>query len=238
MAHKIIKLTEDNIKSAVSHAKAILTENHSNDHLGPVIALPTDTIYGLAGSAQDDKAIQRLYDIKGRSSSKPLAICLSEVAHIPHWAQTQNIPSNLLESLFPGPITTVLPRSKNLNLNLNPGVSSVGIRIPSYPFISQLIHELGGEPLALTSANKSSEPSCLSTEEFSSLWAELDAIYDGSQLLNNDQLKDCLEMDKQKIGSTVVDLTYPGHYLILREGCALSRYTRILEDFGLTAKDP
>src|SRR5688572_898401 len=122
MAHKVIKIAEDNLQSCVDQAIGILKNGHS----GRVIAVPTDTIYGLAGPAQDDETIKRIYEIKGRKSEKPLAICLSEVKDISRWALTSNLPKGLLERLFPGPVTVVLPRSDQLNPHLNPGVTSVG----------------------------------------------------------------------------------------------------------------
>ncbi|WAR08613.1 YRDC-like protein [Mya arenaria] len=98
---------------------------------GNIIAVPTDTIYGVAGLVQNSEAIRKIYNIKNRDQAKPIAI------------------SGLLDDLLPGPVTIVLQRSSQLNPDLNPGTPLVGIRIPNHPFIIELARKCGG-PIALT----------------------------------------------------------------------------------------
>ncbi|VDP36892.1 unnamed protein product [Schistosoma margrebowiei] len=113
-----------------------------------VIALPTDTIYGLACSVFNSEAIERIRRIKGRSETKPMAICLDQVSHISHWCDTKNIPTGLLSDLLPGPVTVLLPRFSDrlqdpLSTHLlNPSDKRVGIRIPDSGFIRKLISAL------------------------------------------------------------------------------------------------
>nr|XP_033332960.1 yrdC domain-containing protein, mitochondrial [Megalopta genalis] len=121
---------------------------------GKVVALRTDTVYGLACSALNNDAIKRLYEIKGRDEGKPLCISVSSVKYIKNWGVVDHLNPDLLTSLLPGPFTFVLKRQPDLNPNLNP----VG-------------------PLALTSANVSNQPSCLEANEFKDLWPQLDGIF-------------------------------------------------------------
>ncbi|XP_067305946.1 yrdC domain-containing protein, mitochondrial isoform X2 [Pseudorasbora parva] len=86
---------------------------------GLVVALPTDTIYGLACAAQNSAAVQRVYDIKGRSGDKPLAICVGEIQDIYRYCKVC-VKEELLSDLLPGPVTLVLERSAALNADLNP----------------------------------------------------------------------------------------------------------------------
>uniref|UniRef100_A0ABD2WPS9 Threonylcarbamoyl-AMP synthase n=1 Tax=Trichogramma kaykai TaxID=54128 RepID=A0ABD2WPS9_9HYME len=67
---------------------------------GEIIALPTDTIYGIAGLAQNEQSISKLYEIKQRDSIKPLAICLSKPDEIVNWAHTQDLPKGLINAII------------------------------------------------------------------------------------------------------------------------------------------
>lgn len=126
---------------------------------GGLVAVPTDTVYGVACLAQDSRAVQSIYSLKGRNGTKPLAICLGDVEHIYRYCHV-NVPDELLQDLLPGPVTLVLKRSEELNKDLNPFTSLVGVRIPNHPFIRELARACPG-PLALTSANVSSQASTL-----------------------------------------------------------------------------
>lgn len=189
---------------------------------GGVIAVPTDTIYGIAGLAQDKAVVDRIYEIKRRDAGKPLAICLADVKDLHTWCNV-TVTSELLNELLPGPVTLVFERKPVLNPSLNPSVSRIGIRIPHNDFIRQLVASVGS-PLALTSANFSSEPSTLCIEEFQSLWPLLDAIVDGGRLHDT---------PLSRLGSTVVDLSIAGHYAIVRNGSAYDDTVRILKSNGL-----
>ncbi|XP_073758983.1 threonylcarbamoyl-AMP synthase isoform X3 [Callorhinus ursinus] len=129
---------------------------------GAVVAVPTDTLYGLACSASCSAALGAVYRLKGRSEAKPLAVCLGRVADVYRYCHVR-VPEGLLKDLLPGPVTLVLERSKELNKDLNPFTPLVGIRIPDHAFIQDLVQVFGG-PLALTSANLSSQASSLNVE--------------------------------------------------------------------------
>nr|XP_046915919.1 yrdC domain-containing protein, mitochondrial-like [Dermatophagoides farinae] len=186
-----------------------------------VIALPTDTIYGLATHVDSTKGINRLYEIKSRDYNKPLAICMADVDDIAEYGKI-TIPKSLLYQLLPGAITVIFERTLKLNPSLNPETNLVGIRIPNNEFVRQLCRQSG--PIALTSANVSSEPSCLKVEEFEHLWPLIDGIFDGGQLGHQ---------DPQGLGSTVVDFSTEGHYRILRDGCAFKSTEQLIDSYHL-----
>ncbi|XP_023556780.1 yrdC domain-containing protein, mitochondrial isoform X3 [Octodon degus] len=129
---------------------------------GAVVAVPTDTLYGLACSASCSEALGAVYRLKGRSETKPLAVCLGRVADVYRYCQVR-VPEELLKELLPGPVTLVMERSVELNKDLNPFTPLVGIRIPDHAFMRELAQMFGG-PLALTSANPSSQASSLKVE--------------------------------------------------------------------------
>ncbi|XP_062082069.1 uncharacterized protein LOC133788563 isoform X2 [Humulus lupulus] len=189
---------------------------------GKVIAVPTDTLYGFACDACSLEAVNRIYEIKGRKHTSPLAICVGDVLEIKRFANTEHLPNGLLESLLPGPVTVVLKRGESsiLEKSLNPGLDSIGVRVPDYDFIRVVAHGLGSA-LALTSANPSGQPSSVSIKDFENLWEHCAYVYDGGELPSG------------RAGSTVVDLTKIGKYKILRPGSAEAETVAILKRHSL-----
>ncbi|XP_051494183.1 threonylcarbamoyl-AMP synthase [Apus apus] len=193
---------------------------------GGLVAVPTDTVYGVACLAQDSGAVRSIYSLKGRNGRKPLAICLGDVDRLYRYCQV-NVPDELLRDLLPGPVTLVLKRSEELNKDLNPFTSLVGVRIPNHPFLRDLARACAG-PLALTSANFSSQDSTLTVTEFQDLWPHLSLIIDGGPTGD-------VQSPESRLGSTVVDLSVSGKFTIIRPGCALASTVGILrQKYGLT----
>lgn len=191
---------------------------------GFVIAVPTDTVYGLACDATNVEAIRRLYDIKSRNKEKPLAICLGNVVDLNEWAKIDHLSISLLHSLLPGPVTLIL---ESINNTLDKSLcleGKVGIRIPDYSFIRTLSQRLG-KPLALTSANLSNEPSAKQIYEFKNIWNRVPVIFDGGTLNVNSG------------ASTIVDLSKTGVFKIVRDGAALEDTISILKSYSLSEKE-
>ncbi|XP_010793211.1 threonylcarbamoyl-AMP synthase [Notothenia coriiceps] len=189
---------------------------------GHVVAVPTDTIYGLACLTQNSEAVKKIYDIKGRNGNKPLAICVGEIQDIYKFCKVK-VKEALLADLLPGPVTLVFERSEVLNTDLNPFTSLVGVRIPDHGFMRRLC-QMCAEPLALTSANISSHTSTVEVHEFQELWPKLAVVVDDGPI-----------GDHSRLGSTVVDLSVLGKYRIIRPGCALSSTVDVLEHkYGLS----
>lgn len=189
---------------------------------GKVIAVPTDTIYGFACDACSLEAVNRIYEIKGRMLTRPLSICVGNVTEIKDFAVTDHLPHGLLGSLLPGPVTVILRRGKSSDLekSLNPGLDSIGVRVPDCNFIRIIAHGLG-KPVALTSANLSGQPSSLCIKDFESLWKYCAYVYDGGVLPSG------------RAGSTIVDLTTAGKYRIIRPGSAKDETVKTLEKYSL-----
>ncbi|XP_017270728.3 yrdC domain-containing protein, mitochondrial isoform X1 [Kryptolebias marmoratus] len=189
---------------------------------GHIVAVPTDTIYGLACLAQNSEAVRKIYDVKGRNGHKPLAICVGEIQDIYKFCKVK-VKEELLGDLLPGPVTLVFERSEALNTDLNPFTSLVGVRIPNHAFMRRLC-QMCGEPLALTSANISSQTSTVEVCEFQELWPKLSVVVDGGPI-----------GDESRLGSTVIDLSVLGKYRVIRPGCALSSTLDVLESkYGLS----
>lgn len=194
---------------------------------GEIVALPTDTIYGLAVDASNSSALASLYKVKGRNSEKPFAICVKNVSEVKKWGETGDLPKGLLTDLLPGPVTVLLNRKLILNPDLNPGVTKVGIRVPGVtmqPFISY-VSAAFKQPLALTSANLSNEPSSIRVEEFKVLWPKLGAVFDdrNEKRFNH----------RTREGSTIVDLSEKGYFKVTRPGTAYNQTLETLKSYGL-----
>ncbi|KAG0568354.1 hypothetical protein KC19_6G013400 [Ceratodon purpureus] len=187
-----------------------------------VVAVPTDTLYGLACDASSGEAIRRVYEIKERKLSSPLAVCVADVDVVGAYGETAHLPAGLLDSLLPGAVTLLLPRreSGRLSASLNPGVESIGIRIPDSDFIRGLSRSFGGA-LALTSANTSSHASTVRVEEFEHLWPHCAFVFDAGTLPGG------------RAGSTIVDLTQEGLFKVVRPGSVLQKTKETLAKYGL-----
>ncbi|KAI3361221.1 hypothetical protein L3Q82_013416 [Scortum barcoo] len=159
---------------------------------GHVVAVPTDTIYGLACLAQSSDAIRKTYDIKGRNGQKPLAICVGEIQDIYKYCKVTVTKARCWVTCYPGP--SLWSRGR--------------IRIPDHDFMRRLC-QMCGEPLALTSANISSHTSTVAVHEFQELWPKLAVVVDGGPI-----------GDQSRLGSTVVNLSVVGKYRIIRPGCS------------------
>ncbi|XP_054781716.1 uncharacterized protein LOC129288927 isoform X1 [Prosopis cineraria] len=189
---------------------------------GKVIAVPTDTLYGFACDACSLDAVSRIYEIKGRKHTSPLAICVGDVSDIERFAVTDYLPQGLLDSLLPGPVTVVLKRGESsvLEQSLNPGLDSIGVRVPDCNFIRAIARH-SGTALALTSANLSGQSSSVCINDFEDLWGHCAYVYNGGLL------------PLGRAGSTIVDLTVPHKYKILRPGSAMEETRAILEKHSL-----
>lgn len=188
---------------------------------GKVIAVPTDTLYGFACDACSREAVNRIYEIKGRKHTSPLAICVGDVSDIKRFAATDHLPGTLLNALLPGPVTVVLRREESsiLEKSLNPRLDTIGVRVPDCNFI-RIISRRSGSALALTSANLSGQPSSVCIKDFKNLWEHCAYVFDGG------------ELPMGQAGSTVVDLTRHGIYKILRPGSAREKTAAILQKYG------
>lgn len=148
---------------------------------GGTVAFPTETVYGLGADARNTKAVEQIFNAKGRPSDNPL------IVHIAHRSQIEELaaPPNeavmrLLDAFWPGPLTVVLPLKPGvLSPLVTAGLDSVGLRMPDHPVALQLI-EAAGCPVAAPSANRSGRPSPTRAEHvWEDLAGRIDGIVDG-----------------------------------------------------------
>ncbi|CAF5196941.1 unnamed protein product, partial [Rotaria magnacalcarata] len=184
-----------------------------------VLAVPTDTIYGLATLVNSEKGVRKIYEIKGRSFTKPLAISIGTIDDLFTWSKPTLTKEQLSTGdLLPGPVTLMFERQSILPSYFNPDTNKVALRIPNYQFMIELAQRLQ-EPIALTSANISNEPSSVCIQEFEELWSQIDLVINGGLLASND-----------RYGSTIVDLSEKGYFNIQRQGIDCERIIKYLKE--------
>lgn len=191
---------------------------------GQLVAVPTETVYGLAADATDAEAVARIFAAKGRPSTNPLIVHASDLAMakscVSDWPLTAD---ELAQWFWPGPLTLVLPRSAMIPDLVTAGGDTVAVRIPAVRATRELIAKVG-RPLAAPSANRSNGISPTTAEHvLADLGGRIALILDGGPC-------------RVGLESTVVDLT-SGQVRILRPGPIVAReIERVL--VGLTAQEP
>ena len=178
--------------------------NHPNQDLSPAIdalqkgglvAIPTETVYGLAANALDPKAVDKIFKAKGRPNDNPLIIHIASMDQLP--ALVNAISPNakkLMDAFWPGPMTLVFPASDIVPPIVSAGLSTVAIRFPSHPIAQKLIL-LSGLVLAAPSANTSGKPSPTTAQRvLEDLDGKVDFIVDGGRV-------------EVGLESTVIDVT-------------------------------
>jgi len=140
--------TPERFEAAVTRAAELL-------RAGEVVALPTETVYGLAANACDRDAVRRIFEIKGRPAGNPVIVHVAslEMARdcVSAWPA---VADRLAAAFWPGPLTLVLPRAAHIPDAVAAGGSTVGVRWPNHPLIQAVIQACGF-PLAAPSANLS-----------------------------------------------------------------------------------
>lgn len=173
-----------------------------------VVAMPTETVYGLAGCSLDTKAIEKIYALKGRPSNNPL------IAHVLDGQSAQelvregawhDVAERLAQRFWPGPLTLVLDRSPRVPTQATGGLDSIAIRSPRHPVARDLLEKLAA-PLSAPSANRSGSVSPTSAQHVAEDFPESDLM-----ILDGGACEVGLE-------STVLDVRDPVHPRLLRPG--------------------
>lgn len=121
---------------------------------GEVVAIPTETVYGLAADARNESAIEKVYATKQRPANNPLIIHIADIGQVSEWAsEFSPLAQALAHAFWPGPLTLVLPAQTSVSMLVRAGEPTVALRIPSHPLARQLLTE-SGLGLAAPSANK------------------------------------------------------------------------------------
>ena len=170
METKIIKVSGANDATGLTVAADILKK-------GGVVAIPTETVYGLAASALDNTAIAKVFAAKGRPQDNPLIVHIDSLDMLTFVAK--DIPKSayaLAEKFWPGPLTMVLKKTDNICESVSRGLDTVAVRMPSDSIANKII-SLSGLPLAAPSANISGKPSpTTATHVIEDLSGKIDAI--------------------------------------------------------------
>lgn len=125
----------------------ILTKGQLNEAAqiirnGGLVAMPTETVYGLAADALNGKAVAKIFKAKGRPMDNPLIVHIAEIEDLERLAAEFPEKARLLASRFwPGPLTMVLPKSELIPVEVSTGLDTVGIRFPAHPLAQELIRE-------------------------------------------------------------------------------------------------
>jgi L-threonylcarbamoyladenylate synthase len=174
---------------------------------GSVVALPTDTFYGLAVDPVNLRAVDHIYDLKSRARHKPLSLLISDVSQA--YELARNIDADfdcLAERFWPGPLTIIVKAGSKLPLRVTANTGNVALRVPESPICRAVVKELG-LPITATSANLRGLPECTYAgcvrEQFGD---KIPLIVDGGPTARS-------------VATTIVDLSGGANsWMILREG--------------------
>ena len=205
---EILKPDADNSEERVlSRATEILAG-------GGIIAYPTETFYGLGADATNEKAIKKIFAVKGRDFKNPISLIIGKPDDI--YPLVRDIPESakkLMAAFWPGALTIVFQASNKISPLLTAGSGKIGLRISSHPIAETIVQKLK-KPLTATSANLSGAPECsLASEVIKQIGDKVDAILDWGETQGGK-------------ASTIIDVTCDPP-VILREG-TISR--KIIEE--------
>lgn len=178
------RLSKSDLNEAVALLKA-----------GYTVALPTETVYGLAANAHDTRAIQRVFAAKGRPKKHPLIVHIGSIAQIHQYAQQVSGQAiRLAEHFWPGPLTMILHKQDYVTDHITGGLQTIALRIPNHPIMLEVIHQLGNGIVA-PSANAYTKTSPTQAEHvLKTLDGKIAAIVDGGST-------------SVGIESTIIDMT-------------------------------
>jgi L-threonylcarbamoyladenylate synthase len=147
---------------------------------GGVVAFPTETVYGLGADATNDRAVRRIFEIKGRPSTNPLIVHVANEQIAQRYARQFPIAATKLAArFFPGPLTIVLPKASSIVDAVTAGLDTVGLRAPNHPVALELLRKFGGA-IAAPSANLSTRVSPTTAQHVrDELGDAVDLILDG-----------------------------------------------------------
>ena len=184
----------------IARAAAILSA-------GGLVAVPTETVYGLAARADSADAVAQIYSAKGRPSFNPLIVHVRDVAQAASIAHLDERAMDLARRYWPGPLTLVVPLREDAGIApaVTAGLSTIALRAPAHPLMRALLEE-SGLPLAAPSANRSEEVSPTSAAHvMASLGEACPALLDGGPC-------------ERGLESTIVALREDGSWSLLRPG--------------------
>ncbi len=206
---KVFDLKED--KANVDRACEILKS-------GGLVAIPTETVYGLAASAFDEKAVGNIFAAKGRPQDNPLIVHVSDIEMLNELVvDMPNVAIECAKKFWPGPFTMVLKRSEKIPASVSAGLDTVAVRMPSNEVAIEIIRN-SKLPLAAPSANLSGSPSPTTAEH---VIADLDGKIDAVVVSGASEVG---------VESTVITLTTNPPRLLRPGGITLEQLKEVLPD--------
>ena len=162
-------------EAGIARAAALLQQ-------GEIVALPTETVYGIAADARNGAAVAKIFEAKGRPQDNPLIVHIAGVEMLPGLVSEFPERARLLAAAFwPGPLTIIMPRGPEVAAECCAGLDTVGIRMPSHPVVQRLI-AASGIAFAAPSANLSGKPSPTNAQDvWNDMQGRLPLILDGSE---------------------------------------------------------
>lgn len=199
---------------------------------GGLVALPTETVYGLAADADQPAAVARIFAAKGRPSNHPLIVHVADPADVAHYAS--DVPAfaqALMQAFWPGPLTLILPRRPGVAADVAGGQASIGLRCPSHPVAQVLLmacQQAGIHGLAAPSANRFGR---VSPTTAAHVLDEFQGLLEPSELM-------VLDGGPCQVGieSTIIDCTR-GHPVLLRPGVLTVSALEAAAGMALAARD-
>ena len=173
MVTELIKISQPSLESEkIKQIAKILTD-------GGLVAIPTETVYGLGALATDENAAKKIYAAKGRPSDNPLIIHVADPRDAERYAYTNEYYYKLAAAFMPGPLTVILPKKDSVPSAVTGGLDTVAIRCPSHKTARAIIAECG-VAIAAPSANLSGSPSPTTAEHVKNdMTGRIEAIVDG-----------------------------------------------------------
>jgi L-threonylcarbamoyladenylate synthase len=174
---------------------------------GGVIAYPTDTLYGLGCDVTNHKAVEKIYNLKGRDYQKPLAIACCDFKMAREYVVFDNRSTAITHHFLPGPYMVIIKREASISDIITAGSDFVGLRIPDHQLCLQIIKKFG-KPIITTSANISGQRDPVRA---SKVKLDVDLVVEG----------EC----RHKKASTIIDIA---KMVILREGAGVDKAKRLI----------
>ncbi|MFF4646155.1 L-threonylcarbamoyladenylate synthase [Streptomyces sp. NPDC001389] len=164
-----VTATSDDIEKAADVLRA-----------GGLVALPTETVYGLAANAEDPVAVSRIFQAKGRPPSHPLIVHIAAAEHLDDWVEAVPPAARLLaEHFWPGPLTLVLRRGPRVPLEATGGLETVAVRVPDHPVARELLRAFGGGVTAPSANRFGSVSPTTASDVRAELGDAVDCVLDG-----------------------------------------------------------
>lgn len=215
---KLVNLLETKLYTLrqVEGCEAEINEAAAIIRTGGLLGIPTETVYGLGADALNPKAVEHIYEAKGRPSDNPLIIHVPDESWLERYCeQVPPMAYQLAEAFWPGPLTMILPRKAVVPDRTTGGLNTVGVRCPDHP-VTLAIIQAAGVPIAAPSANTSGRPSCTcAADVIEDMDGKIEGIVDGGA-------------SSVGVESTILDLTVTPPRLLRPGGLPLEELEAVV----------